>query len=55
MYKLSERTMKDICKCENCGTTPLAHFEVCSKCGSEAYHTTVKSVEEDTEEVKKDM
>ncbi len=48
--KLSERTMKDVCKCENCGTEPLAHFEECPKCFSEAYHLTIEQGKDDEEE-----
>lgn len=51
--KLSERTMKDICVCENpsCGEPELKHFETCPNCGSEAYHLTIKSYEEEEEGV----
>ena len=37
---LNERTMKDICECEQCGKYPLKHLEKCPHCNSEAYHKT---------------
>ncbi len=48
---LSERTMKDICRCENptCPDTPLSHFEECKRCKSTAYHTTVTQYIEQSE------
>ena len=49
MTNLSERTMKDVCECESCGNTPLAHMEKCKVCNSSAYHKTIKSWSEDEE------
>jgi hypothetical protein len=48
--KKSEKTMKENCLCECGNKKVIRHFEECKKCGSTAYHSTPKKLNEEKKE-----